>query len=188
MFTAPRFTLVCIVSFAVALACVISSLRADDSATTQPAKEPVDYKKLKELLPDTLVDIKRTDAKGEKVAAGEMKLSQAQGTYGSKEGDNPPTIDLTIVDYGAAPGVAEGMAVWSKLDIDQESDSGYEKTTKVGGFPALIQFQNDGKHGTLQIFVADRFMVTAESHNLADDQFKKIGDALPLDKLAALKQ
>jgi hypothetical protein len=185
--TAPRFIVTCLLSLAFALAGTQSLLKADDNATTQPAKEPVDYKKLKELLPDTLVDLKRTDAKGQKIATGEFKISQAQGTYGPKEGDNPPTIDLQIVDYGAAPGVAEGMAVWAKLDIDQESDSGYEKTTKIGGYPALIQFQNDGKHGTLQIFVADQFLVTVESHNLADDQFKKIGDALPLDKLAALK-
>ena len=48
-------------------------------------------------------------------------------------------------------------------------------------------YQNDGKSGTLQILVGERYFVTINTTNLSADEFKKLGDELKLKELAALK-
>lgn len=157
------------------------------NATTQPAG-PVDFRKLKEALPAKLLDIDRTEATGEKTAVGEFKLSMARGTYvKDANSDDSPRIEITITDYGATKGMIEAFAAWSKMEIDRESDGGYEKTTKVGEHPAFETYQNEGKSGQLQVFVANRFIVQIQTTNVPAEQLKKIGEEMKLEKLAELK-
>src|SRR5690242_7151034 len=48
---------------------------ASAPATSQPASAgPVDYKKLKELVPDKLTDLKRTNLEGQKISAGDLSM------------------------------------------------------------------------------------------------------------------
>lgn len=173
----------------------IASARAalaqpDAAATSKPASQPagpIDFRKLKEMLPDTLAGVKRTEATGEKTGFGEMKFSQARGTYAKDaDKDDAPRIELQILDYGTNKQMIEGMAIWTKMEVDTESDTGYQKSTKVQEQPAMEQYQNDGKTGTLQLLVGERFFVTVTTMNLTAEQFKKIGDELKLKELAAL--
>ena len=174
----------CLTSAVVVLS--LQFVRAQD-ATTKPA-EPVDFRKLKEAMPAELLTIKRTEVNGEKTAMGAFKISQAHGTFAKDANDgDAPRIEVTITDYAAAPGMAEAMAAWTKMEIDRESDGGYEKTTKVGEYPAFETYQNEGKAGQLQVFVAGRFVVAVTTQNVPADQLKKIGEELKLEKLAALK-
>jgi len=173
-------------SLCIVLVVALQFARADQPAT-KPT-EPVDFRKLKEALPAELLGIKRTDASGEKNAMGNVKMSHAHGAYvkdADKEG--APRIEVDITDYAATQGMTEAMAAWSKMEIDRESDTGYEKTTKVGDYPALETYQNDGKSGQLQVFVADRFIVQVTTTNVPADQLKKIGEELKLAKLAESK-
>ena len=164
----------------------IQFVRADQPATQ--SSDPVDFRKLKEVLPAELLGIKRTEASGEKNAMGEFKISHAQGSYvKNADKDDAPRIDVNITDYSATKGMADAMASWSKMEVDRESDGGYEKTTKVAGFPAIETYQNDGKSGSLQVFVAGRFIVQVSTTNVPPDQLKKIGEELKLEKLAELK-
>ena len=174
----------------VALLIVVATLQlasAQDAATTKPA-DPVDFRKLKEALPAELLEIKRTEATGEKNAMGEFKISHARGTYvKNADADDSPRIEVTITDYGATKGMADAMAAWTKMEIDRESDTGYERTTKVGGHPAFETYQNEGKSGALQVFVADRFIVQIQTTNVPADELKKIGEEMKLERLAELK-
>ena len=163
-------------------------------ATTKPAATqgsapagPIDFRKLKEMLPESLAGMKRTEATGEKTAFGEMKFSQARATY-TKDADNAdaPRIELQILDYGTNKQMIEGLAMWTKMEVDTESDGGYQKSTKVKDQPAMEQYQNDAKTGVLQLFVGERFFVTVTVQNLPAEQFKKIGDELKIKELAAL--
>jgi hypothetical protein len=158
------------------------------SAPASQPSEPVDFRKLKELLPAELAGIKRTDAKGERTAFGELKLSVARGEYYKEvENGDSPSINIEITDFGATKGMAEAMTYWTQLDIDQEGDGGYEKSKKINGHAALEKFQTEGKSGSLQIFVANRFLVNITSNHVGVEEFRKIGEALKLDDLAALK-
>ena len=175
---------------AVALLIIVATLQfasAQNAATTKPA-DPVDFRKLKEALPAELIQVKRTEATGEKNAMGEFKISHVRGTYvKDANADDSPRIEVTITDYGATKGMADALAAWTKMEIDRESDGGYEKTTKVGEHPAFETYQNEGKSGQLQVFVAGRFIVQIQTTNVPADQLKTIGEEMKLEKLAELK-
>jgi hypothetical protein len=157
-------------------------------ASQPTVSEPMDFRKLKELLPAEVAGVKRTEATGEKNAFGDFKVSTARGTYAKdQEKDDAPRIDVEISDYAATKGMAEGMAFWTKMEVDRDGDTGYEKTTKVAGQPAMESYQTEGKSGHLQVFVANRYMVQVNTQNVPVEQFKKIGEELKLEKLAALK-
>jgi len=174
----------------IALASVQTVLAQDattkPAATTAPAG-PIDFKKLKEMLPETLAGVKRTEATGERTAFGEMKFSQARATY-AKDAENAdaPRLELQILDYGTNKQMIEGLAMWTKMEVDTESDGGYQKSTKVKEQPAMEQYQNESKTGTLQLFVGERFFVTITTMNVPLEQFKKVGEELKIKELAAL--
>lgn len=151
----------------------------------EPKKvDPVDFRKLKELLPEKIGEIARSNARGEKSGFGEMKISQATGEY-SKD-DNESSATLVIMDYGAIPAAAAGMASWESLDIDNESDDEYTKTVTVGDYKALETYNNKDKRGTIQLLVAKRFMVNLEIHNMDAALLQKTISEMKLADLAAL--
>ena len=184
-------------TFAISLSMVALSsavVRAEEE-TAAPASQPaaaaaaVDFRRLKEMMPEELVGLKRTDNSGEKISMGEYKVSVARADYGKEndESENPPSINVEVTDFGATPSMGEAMAVWAKLDIDQEGDDGYQKTVKYADQPGMENFQTDGKHGTLQIYVANRYIISITTSNLDAENLKKIAEAYPLKKLAELK-
>jgi hypothetical protein len=165
------------------------AVRAEDKpAASQPAKvEAVDFRKLKELMPADAADLKRTDNTGEKNKIGDFQLSTAKATF-TKEGDNAPEVTIEIIDYGGAPGMSEGIAAWTQMEIDKDSDSGHEKTLKIKDkYPAYETFQKEGQSGNLQIYVAKRYIVTITTSNLPAEQMQKVAESISLDKLAELK-
>jgi len=159
----------------------------DKAPASQPAA-PIDYKKLKESLPETIAGLKRTEASGEKSGFGAMKISQAHASYAKdKEKPEAGTIELMIIDHGANKDVVQGIGQLLKFEIDKEGDEGFQKTLKIQEQPAMQQYTNEGKSGTLQILVSDRYYITINTTGLSADEFKKIGDELKLKDIAALK-
>lgn len=150
--------------------------------------EPVDYKKIKDLVPAELVGLKRTECNGQKMKMGEMNMSMVTARFTKDEGsDKAPRVELVIQDYGAMPQVLEGMAAWTAMEMDQEGDEGHHKSCKISGFPALEQYTKASKHAQVMVLVAKRFLLTIQMDNIAPDQIRKTAEALPLAKLAELK-
>ena len=181
-----RFALIAVAALALGS---WQNVRAEDPpAASQPAAQPVDYHKLKEIMPDKLGGQPRGKVEGQKVSAGAMVISNAKAEYAPKESaDNAPHLDVEIVDYVATPAMAAGAAAWQNIQIDNESDTGWEKTTKVAGNPAMESYKNDARQGEATVFVASRFIVTLKTEKLSSDDFKKAVEELPLAKLAELK-
>ena len=98
------------------------------------AVDPVDFRDLKALLPESTANLKRTEATGEKTGAMGFTVSMAKGQY---LGEGDASISIEIVDTGGIAGMATmAMAAWTMADIDKETATGYEKTTKIEGFKA----------------------------------------------------
>jgi hypothetical protein len=90
------------------------------------------------------------------------------------------------MDHGTAPGMADAAGAWSKTERDDRNEGGYTRTYKLAGFPAIETYSVEARAGTLQIFVAQRVIVTVMAENLPPEQTRKVGEALPLAKVAAL--
>lgn len=180
-----------IATLVITAAAFSSPLLADDAPQDQkqqqeqPKKvEPVDFRKLKEFLPAAVGGVNREDAKGSKNTFGDAKISQAEGTY-SAEG-NEASAQITIVDYGGIPGMAEGMAIWTKTEIDNESDDEYQKTVTYSNFKGLESYNLKEMHGTLQLIVGNRIIVNIQLKHLDPTEFAKTVEAMKLGELEKL--
>ena len=157
----------------------------DPAPATQPAADTVDYHKLKDILPDAVAGLKRKNAEGTKQAMGEVKMSQADGTY-SEDGKDG-NAKITIMDYGAMPGMAAGMAPWASMDIDNDSDTEYTKSVTISGIKGLETYNKTNKNGSLVLMVGGRFLVSIEVNTLPSETLKAAAEAMKLSDLAALK-
>ncbi len=147
---------------------------------------PVDFRELKALLPETLGDLKRTNIEGEKVAAMGMNISNANADYSDDE--SGVSIDLKITDLGSVSGLS-GLASfgWYMVDIDKENETGYEKTITYKGNKGFEKYDNQGKYGELSILVAKRFVIEANGNNVSMDQMKAAVDMIDIGKLESWK-
>jgi len=170
---------------------LVGLVRAEDNADGKkadaPKTEAVDFRKLKELVPAELSGMKRSSCNGERNKVGEMSISQVTASFKKDDNDGSPKVELTVIDYSNLE-MAKGMAAaWTTIEIDKDSDDGFEKTVKVKGNPGFFTWRKDGKRGEVQLMVGQRYIMTVQTDNIASDDVIKTVEALPLDKLAALK-
>ena len=148
--------------------------------------EPVDFRKLKDLLPDEVAGIEKTKSQGEKSGAMGIKMSKAEANYEEDE----KQIDITITDMGfmSAGGLGGFMSMgWLMAEIDRESDTEYEKTTSFNGHKGFEKYNYERKRGELSIMIADRFLVQIEGDKVSMDDMKDAMDDLDLDELEDMK-
>jgi len=158
--------------------------KAKDMQNKEPV-DPIDFRKLKELLPEEISGFKRTEASGEKSGAMGFTISTAEARY---KGDDDASVKVEIFDTGGVAGVATmALASWTMADIDKETETGYEKTTKLEGYKAFEKYNSQSKSGELNVLVADRYVVNVNGNNVTAEQLKSILADLDLAKLANLK-
>ncbi|WP_020595266.1 hypothetical protein [Spirosoma panaciterrae] len=146
--------------------------------------ETVDFRKLKELLPADADGLPRKEATGEKNGAAGMVISTANGKYSNDDGSE--SIELSIVDGGGSA-MMIGLAAWSMVEIDKETDNGYEKTSTMGDNKSYEKYDNASKDGEINVLVNKRFIVSAKGHGVSMDKLKSVLEDLDLDKVGALK-
>jgi uncharacterized protein YceK len=158
--------------------------KAKDMQNKEPV-DPVDFRKLKELLPEKAAGLARKESSGEKNGAMGFTISRAEAKYAD---ESNTSVHVEIFDTGGVAGVATmALAAWTMADIDKETDNGYEKTTKIEGYKGYEKYNNESKSGEINVLVGDRFVVNVNGDNLTMDQIKSILKDINLDKLADLK-
>lgn len=157
--------------------------QAEEAQKNGPV-ETIDFRKLKEMLPANADGIPRKSATGEKNGMAGFNFSTATGRY--ENADNSQNVELVLVDAGGT-GAMMGMAAWSMIDMDKETDSGYEKTTLIGNNRAYEKYDNTDKAGELAVLVNKRFIVTIKGRGVEMDKLKSVLDEVDLDKLGGMK-
>jgi len=159
-----------------------------DKAKEMQSKEPVDpidFRKLKELLPETVEGLSKKECSGEKNGAMGFTISRAEARYTD---DSDASVHVEIFDTGGVAGVATmALAAWTMADIDKETDNGYEKTTKLEGYKGFEKYNNESKSGELNVLIGDRYVVNVNGNNVTMDKLKSILADLDLEKLSELK-
>lgn len=149
--------------------------------------ETVDFRALRDLLPDELEAFDRTDISGEKTGMGGFKISRAEGEY-RDEDDSSRRITLQITDAGGIGQMAFLGAAWTQFEVDKESSDGYERTTEYEGYPAYEKYRSgDRPRSELQMIVGERFFVSVEGQNVEMDELKDAVEEIDLDDLEAMR-
>jgi hypothetical protein len=149
------------------------------------AAETVDFRTLRDLLPDELDGMERTDASGEKTGIAGFSVSQAEGKYRSEDGER--RISLQIVDGGGLGSMAM-LASWRMVEFDRETADGYERTTDFEGYPAMEKARTgDRPRSELQFVAADRFFVSANGENVEMGELKDALKEIDFDELEDLR-
>lgn len=147
--------------------------------------EPVNFRKLKALLPKDLPGMKRTSAQGEKTAAMGIKVAQATGEYSN---GNDGSVTIKIMDMGTMKGfVGMATAGWAMTEIDRESDTGYERTFTYKGHKAMEEYDNQSKQGKISVLVGNRFVVEIDGDNVDMKAVKAALDKIDLNALLKMK-
>lgn len=148
--------------------------------------ETVDFRVLRDLLPDELDGMERVDASGERAGVAGFSFSQAEGEYRSDDGER--RISLQIVDGGGIAQMTMLGATWMQVEIDREDSNGYERTTEYEGYPAFEKVRTgDRPRSELSVIVAERFLVTANGQNVEMDELKDAVEELDLGELEDMR-
>jgi hypothetical protein len=147
------------------------------------AVEPVDFRELKNLLPDGIGAMKRKSSEGEKGGGFGIVVSHAEARY---EGDGG-SVHLKITDPGNLSGLAAMAAMWMNLELDKETDTGYEKTGTANGRRFHEKYDRGSKSGEYTVVVGNRFLVEVDGHGVDMPTMKKAIDQVNLAKLEAMK-
>jgi hypothetical protein len=139
------------------------------------------------LLPAQAADLPRTDAQHRSNTIGEaLTVAMAEATYA--DGDRRLTVTLT--DYAeatAANGIVPGAA-WLMFDVNKESDTGYERTITLSGYPAKETLRRRGETTQCQmdVVVGGRFTVAVDARNVPMADVKAVIDQIGLARLESL--
>ncbi|MDZ7316417.1 MAG: hypothetical protein ONA69_03940 [candidate division KSB1 bacterium] len=139
----------------------VDKLKSIKNAVKDELKiEPIDYEKLKSVLPKRFKGLKRTDLFGERASAFGLKISYARAEYRGKKGGR---VRIKVTDTGNVRKLAAtAMAAWLTADIQRRSDDGFERTFEYQGHRAFAKYSKSKEAGELKVLVADRFLVEIE--------------------------
>jgi hypothetical protein len=143
----------------------------------------VSVKALKAALPAALPGWERVEAGAEKQSALGMSTVMATGVYEGGE----KTIRMEITDLGGMGGLgALARMGAANSEVDNETRTGFERTTTYQGFKALESYDKMDKSGEIELFVGTRFSVTLNGSNL--DSFDDLAAAIQAMDLKALSE
>ena len=129
--------------------------------------EPVNFRVLKEGIPETFLGMERTKNEGETTGAMGFKVSTAKATF--EDGDR--RADIEIIDVGGIGMAAMGMAAWAMAEVDKEYDGGYERTTTFQGQKAFEKCK--GERCEFSTWMGQRIIFNVKCYNIKMNEIKK---------------
>ena len=108
-----------------------------------------------------------------------FSVAQAEATY--KEDDR--SIEVVIVD-GGNMGIAKlGVAAWSTVEVDKESDDGYERTIEIDGYKAFEKFDARSGEAELAWLYKNRYIITLKGDGVEGDDLRRALKRIDYDDL-----
>ncbi len=144
-----------------------------EAMSGNPNIEAINFRELKNLFPEKIAGLPKQKSSGESNSSMGIKVSEAEALYYNENEDNE--IKIKIIDMGSMSGFMKmGSIGWAMSELDRETESGFERTTKINGHKAFEEYNKDLKRGKINIIVAERFLV--EIHG-RDVRFKDLNEA-----------
>jgi hypothetical protein len=130
--------------------------------------EVVDFRVLKEAMPEKLLGMPRVTHDGQKSGIAGLNISSASAEYQ----EDSRKISISITDTGGFGSAISGLATWSQLEVDKETQDGYERTTTIGGKKAIEKFNRTSGEGEIAMIAADRFIVTVNGSGISEGDLR----------------
>lgn len=146
------------------------------------AKEVTDFRELKKLLPEELAGLERSSHTGQKTGAMGFKIAAAEAVY---EGENG-RLEVVLTDFAGMGRAMLSMVPWAEIEIDKETDTGYERTTMIKGYKAFEEYDSQAKRGKISIIADGRFVVAIEGDNVEAKVMRDALDGIDLEALSAM--
>ena len=177
-----------IVAALIALSTVLigaSNLRAAEEEPTRLLPEVVAASKLLPLLPDAPAGWTAEKPEGATDDASGVKITTVHRDYKKGTADNAPTTSISILDSAANPDyVTSTTAAWN---LSKSTPEGYTKALTIDGMPGFETFENEGKHGTLWLMVAKRYVLQIETQGQDSKDLQDWLKRVDVKKLADVK-
>lgn len=145
--------------------------------------QPVDFHKLKDMLPESLPGMRRKEASGQSGEAMGIKGSSATARYSD---DANASINIEIADLASMSGLA-GLAAKFDPNMEKETDTGYERTTKVNGQLVHERYDRRARSGEVGVMIADRFTVTVRGNGVEPAALSGALQQIDLAQLASAR-
>jgi hypothetical protein len=160
---------------------------AAESATAagqsgEPVVDPVSFRDLQAAFGD-MGGWQKGKATGERMTSP-VNYSEARITYTKGDAE----IEANISDSAFNQLLLVPFSMFLTTNYEKETESGYERATKIGDYPGWEKWDGRDKSGELNAIVNKRFIVQVHGRNVGDA--KALRDAMAsvdLKKLAALK-
>jgi len=152
-----------------------------------PALVPnvVDFSKLLPFLPEAPAGWTADKAEGSTDDAGGFKITNVHRDYRKGTADTSPTTSISILDSAANPDyVTATTAAWN---MSTSTPEGYTKALTIEGMPGFETFENEGKHGTLWLMVAKRYVLQIETQGQDAKDLQDWLKRVDVKKLAGVK-
>ena len=148
--------------------------------------EPVDYRKLRDLLPREINGMKRISTDGSRKSALGIRISKIEAEYEGPRRD----MSIAIIDLGSVSGAAAAGLDFFDPEFDGDYGDGYKRSTEFEGYPAIVKVDNSGRyhHYEAVVMVAERFVVTidADGRGLDENIIEDVLDEISLQRLERL--
>ena len=147
--------------------------------------DAVDYQKLLPILPDAPQGWIADKPDGSTEDVGGFRITNVHRDYRKGEGNKAPSAAISILDSVANPDyVSATTAAWNN---NTETSEGYSKSVTIDGNPGFEAFENEGKHATLWVMVANRYFLQIELQNQDPKELQEWIKRVDLKKLATIK-
>ncbi len=158
---------------------------AASGAAGAASYEPIDFRKLKEALPQELAGFEKGESSGEKNNAFGISVSEAKQSFRTADGNKRVRFEIT--DPGSLAGPFALANMWMNVEVDKETSSGYEKTSTVDGRKLHEKWDKSGQHGEIQMVIGNRFMVEVDANGIEMSDVKSLVSKIDVAKLEAMK-
>jgi hypothetical protein len=159
-----------------------------DNETVFENKEPVtpvSFKVLSKYLPGEINGIKGSQPDGETVTMGQWSYSHSKSDYNSDDGTMNASVD--VMDYAYISALYAPYQTLFNMNYQRESSEGYERSTKIGDYPAFENWREADKSNELTVLVGKRFIVRIDTDGMPEGSAKKIAEGLNLSSLSGEK-
>lgn len=181
-------TALALITLSAVLLTVADTPAADEEPGKLPAPvlpEVVVSEKLIPFLVDAPSGWTADKPEGSTDDAGGVKITSVHRDYKKGDAENSPTTSISILDSAANPDyVAATTAAWTSSTSTAE---GYTKALKIDDMPGFETFENEGKHGTLWLMVAKRYVLQIETQGQESKELQEWLKRIDVKKLAGIK-